>query len=374
MLLVHQFLGTYLVGWVRTATKGRVTAAPLLVTAPAGPAPSPGGGLPDGGLASGTRAALPSGTASASKAGTPDVRMIHIDEDQAALRPLTEAGADGRRGTLTELLPEVLTDAEQAALLILLDVSAASLPLADLTELLSGPRAGRWPASDVIVLARADAIRRTAVNLTGGRRSAAALEKLDRAVGVEWRAEYASGGAGAVVRGYLRRLEAALPGRAWPAAIRLNPSDDEPLFWLILITRQPHGAWAFADAVARARRGWRRALRQAGAADAPDEDQLTVDGLLGAERLAVGAERHEERAVVENLKQNLLAARRRVGEFRISDRPREVLDGLFGTADTAQIRAAVRELHAAGKTLSTGVGGDIRDHVLRLPDRRSRPL
>jgi hypothetical protein len=49
-----------------------------------------------------------------------------------------------------------------------------------------------------------------------------------------------------------------------------------------------------------------------------------------------------------------------------------VLDGLFGTADTAQIRAAVRELHAAGKTLSTGVGGDIRDHVLRLPDRRAR--
>jgi hypothetical protein len=298
-----------------------------------------------------------------------EARFMHIDEDQAALRELAETG---HRGTLLELLPEMLTEAEQAALLLLLDVSSASLPLADLTELLSGPRAGRWPATDVIVVARADAIRRSAINLTGGRRSAAALEKLDRAVGPQWRTEYASGGAGAVVRNYLRRIEAALPGRTWPAAIRLNPSDDEPLFWLILITRQPHSAWAFADAVARARRGWRRSLRQAGAADAPDDDQLTVDGLLSAERLVVGAERQEERAVVEGLKQNLLATRRRIGEFRISDRPREVLDGLFGTADTAQIRAAVRELHAAGKTLSTGVGGDIRDHVLRLPDRRAR--
>lgn len=361
MLLVHQFLATYLGAWLRAATKGRMAAPPVVVTAPAGPPLEPAQDLPAGGLASAVRAAA---------GDAPQARLIHCDADPAALRPLIAAGSDAHRGTLADALPDVLADAEQAALLVVLDVTSASLPLADLTALLTGPRAGRWPTSDVIVLARADAIRRTAVNLTGGRRSAAALEKLDRAFGAEWRREYQSGGASAVVRGYLRRLEAALPGRAWPAAVRVNPAD-EPVFWLILVTRQAHGAWAFADAVARARRGWRRALRRAGGGDSPD-DQLTVDGLLSAERLSVGAERYEERAVVEALKQNLLGTRRRVGEFRISDRPREVLDGLFGTADTAQIRAAVRELHAAGKTLSTGVGGDIRDHVLRLADRRAR--
>lgn len=343
MLLVQQFLGTYLDSWLRAATKGRVTAPPVVVTAPA----------------------------SAFAPGSPDgARLVQLDESPAALRPLTASGADARRGTVVGALPELLVEAEQAALLVVVDVTSGTLPLADLTALLSGPRAGRWPSSDVIVLIRADAIKRTAVNLVGDGRSQAALEKLDRAVGPEWRTEFHSGGPGAVVRGYLRRLEEALPGRSWPAAVRVNPND-EPVFWLILITRQPHGAWAFADAVARARRGWRRTLRQAGAAKSP-KAQLAVEGLQSAERLAVGAERHEERAVVESLKQNLLGTRRRVGEFRISDRPREVLDGLFGTADTAQIRAAVRELHAAGKTLSTGVGGDIRDHVLRLPDKRAR--
>ncbi|SHN05294.1 hypothetical protein [Cryptosporangium aurantiacum] len=344
-LLIQQFLATYLGSWLRTATKGRVTASPVVITAPAG-------------------------TFAPTLGDTPEARLVHFDESPAALRPLAAAGADARRSTVVDALPEVLPEAEQAALLVLLDVTSGSLPLDDLTALLTGPRAGRWPSSDVIAFIRADAIRRTAAKLIGERRSEAALEKLDRAVGAEWRTEYHSGGAGAVVRGYLRRLEAALPGRAWPAAVRVNPND-EPVFWLILITRQPHGAWAFADAVARARRGWRRTLRQAGAEKSPTE-QLAVEGLQSAERLAVGAERHEERAVVENLKRNLLETRRRVGEFRISDRPREVLDGLFGTADTAQIRAAVRELHAAGKTLSTGVGGDIRDHVLRLPDRRAR--
>ncbi|MFI5955715.1 hypothetical protein [Cryptosporangium sp. NPDC051539] len=342
-LLVQQFLANYLGSWLRAATKGRVTASPVVI------------GEPAGSLAS----ALESGARDA-----PEARLIHFDESPAALRPL--AGTDARRGTVAEALPELLTEAEQAALLIVLDVTAGSLSLETLTELLSGPRAGRWPSTDVIAFVRADAIKRIAVNLIGGRRSETALTKLDRAVGEEWRTEFHSGGAGAVVRGYLRRLEAALPGRAWPAAIRVNPND-EPVFWLILITRQPHGAWAFADAVARARRGWRRTLRQSGTPD--PGDQLAVEGMQSAQNLAVGAERHEERAVVESLKQNLLATRRRVGEFRISDRPREVLDGLFGTADTAQIRAAVRELHAAGKTLSTGVGGDIRDHVLRLPRR-----
>ena len=343
MLLVQQFLGTYLDSWLRTATKGRVTAPPVVVTAPAG---------------------------AFSVGELPEAKLIHFDESPAALRPLTAAGADARRGTVLAALPDFLAEAEEVALLLVLDVTSGTLPLADLTALLSGPRASRWPSSDVIGFIRADAIKRTAANLIGDRRSEAALDKLDHAVGPEWRTEYHSGGPGAVVRGYLRRLEAALPGRAWPAAVRVNPND-EPVFWLILITKQPHGAWAFADAVARARRGWRRTLRQAGAEKSP-KAQLAVEGLQSAERLAVGAERHEERAVVETLKRNLLTTRRRVGEFRISDRPREVLDGLFGTADTAQIRAAVRELHAAGKTLSTGVGGDIRDHVLRLPDKRVR--
>ncbi|MFG1920374.1 hypothetical protein [Cryptosporangium sp. NPDC048952] len=348
-LLLQQFFGTYLSSWLRTATKGRITAPPVVVTAPAG---------------------------AFSVGDLPDAKLIHYDESPAALKPLLAADLDARRGTVVAALPELLTEAEQAALLLILDVTSATLPLEDLAALLSGPRAGRWPSSDVIAFVRADAIKRAAAKLVGNHNSQTALDKLDRAVGPEWRREFHSGGSGAVVRGYLRRLEAALPGRAWPAAVRVNPND-EPVFWLILITRQPHGAWAFADAVARARRGWRRTLRQAGAAKSPSGlagkgDQLVVEGLQSAERLAVGAEHHEERAVVESLKQNLLATRRRVGEFRISDRPREVLDGLFGTADTAQIRAAVRELHAAGKTLSTGVGGDIRDHVLRLPDKRAR--
>ena len=351
MLLVQQFLGTYLASWLRAATKGRVTAPPVVITAPAG-------------------------TFASAVGDAPEAKLVYFDESPAALRPLTAADLDARRGTVVDALPELLTEAEQAALLLILDVTSGTLPLDDLAALLSGPRAGRWPSTDVIAFIRADAIKRTAANLVGDRRSQTALDKLDRAVGAAWRTEFHSGGAGAVVRGYLRRLEAALPGRAWPAAIRVNPND-EPVFWLILITRQPHGAWAFADAVARARRGWRRTLRQAGAEKslaglAEQGGQLAVEGLQSAERLAVGAERHEERTVVESLKENLLATRRRVGEFRISDRPREVLDGLFGTADTAQIRAAVRELHASGKTLSTGVGGDIRDHVLRLPDRRTR--
>lgn len=351
MLLVQQFFGTYLGSWLRAATKGRVAAPPVVITAPAGTFAPVIGNAPEG-------------------------RLIHFDESPAALRPLTATDVDARRGTVVQALPELLIEAERAALLLILDVTSGTLPLDDLTALLSGPRAGRWPSSDVIGFFRADAIKRTAANLIGDRRSQTALDKLDRAVGPSWRTEFHSGGAGAVVRGYLRRLEAALPGRVWPAAVRVNPND-EPVFWLVLITRQPHGAWAFADAVARARRGWRRTLRQAGAekslvGQAERRGQLAVEGLQSAERLAVGAERHEERAVVESLKDNLLATRRRVGEFRISDRPREVLDGLFGTADTAQIRAAVRELHAAGKTLSTGVGGDIRDHVLRLPDKRAR--
>ncbi len=343
-VLLHRFLGGYVESWVRGTDVGKPGAQPpLVVASPAGP---PSGAGPAACLVGGV-SGLPPGAA----------RFLFVDDEPADVRALDAAGAEVLRGTLARHLPAVLDRADKAPMLLVADLVTAGLGYDDLVAMLAGPRSARWPGTDVLLLARADGIRRTAVNLTGGHRSEASLARLDTAAGGPWWRESPS--PGRVVARYAERLDAAVPGTVWTAAVSTRP-DVPAVFWLLLVTRHAQGGWRFADAVAKARRAWRRALRVA--------DPAT--GLFAADHLVADSERREERAVVETLKRNLLTTRDRAGEFRIADQPRAVLAGLFGAADSAQLRAAVRELHAAGHTLSTGAGGDIRDHVFRLPPRR----
>ncbi|WP_328405291.1 hypothetical protein OHS70_38040 [Streptomyces sp. NBC_00390] len=63
---------------------------------------------------------------------------------------------------------------------------------------------------------------------------------------------------------------------------------------------------------------------------------------------------------MRTIRANIRRILQKQGTFVIYDHQAEVMEGVLGEARERHIRAAVRELHQAGVTSCTGIGGKAR--------------
>ena len=278
--------------------------------------------------------------------------------------------SDALPGEVVQYLPRVVEQATGVPLFMFLDPCGANIPYAVLAALLAGPRRGTWPSTEVLLNFSAELTRRAAGALRAGLHDHDALPVMDRTCGGDWWRQRAldahaaspdgsfDAAAFAVVEEYARRLASEGCMHAVSVPVRRR-AHHQPIYHLVFLSRRTHGIWVFADAVARARHEWMRAL---GPADDDQDDALfsfddSVDQQIGSERSAA-------QAVVSANLRALVADKRQV---RLVDDPWSVFGDRYGIATESTVRKAVRGLQRAGEITVFGKAKQLRDMIIANP-------
>jgi three-Cys-motif partner protein len=229
-------------------------------------------------------------------------------------------------GDVLQHLPSVLEQAAGVPLFLFLDPCGADIPYADLAAVLGGPRRAGWPPTEALLNFSADLTRRAAGALKAGLLDHDA-PVMDRTCGGPWWRQLAldihlaspsgdfESAAFTVVQEYARRLAAAGGMHTVSVPVRRR-AHNQPVYHLVFVSRRTHGIWVFADAVARARQEWMRAL---GPAEGDEEGASfsfadTVDQQIAS----------EQRAAQEVVARNLGALANGAQQIRLVDHPLEV--------------------------------------------------
>jgi hypothetical protein len=119
-------------------------------------------------------------------------------------QPLTSAVED--------LLGQVITAANGLPLFLFLDPCGLGLPFPVLVETLTGPRAARWPPTEVLLNFSLYAVRRIAGHVTSPKPNERTMTRLDEALGDDWWRDLVRQGVSdeavkQIVRGFLDRLK-----------------------------------------------------------------------------------------------------------------------------------------------------------------------
>ncbi|MDG4821782.1 three-Cys-motif partner protein TcmP [Asanoa sp. WMMD1127] len=278
--------------------------------------------------------------------------------------------AEALPGEVLRHLPTVLERAQAVPLFLFLDPCGANLPYNKLAAVLASDRQASWPATEALLNFSADLTRRAAGALKAGLKDHDALPVMDRTCGGPWWRQvaldaYASSPAGdfetaafRVVAEYANRLGAASGMHVVTVPVRRR-AHHQPVYHLVFLSRRTHGVWVFADAVARARQQWMRAL---GPAADDDVDALfsfadTVDQQIESEQRAA------EQAVVRNLRAMLVS----VGPIRLVDHVWAVYGDRYGVASESTVRKALRTLERAGELEVVGKAQQLRDFIVAAP-------
>lgn len=270
------------------------------------------------------------------------------------------------RGVRAEAKPsevvEGLDDAVDAAtglpLFLFLDPCGLGIPFSVLATTLNGPRAAKWPPTEVLLNFSLEAVRRIGGHVTSPTPNENTMARLDEALdGSWWRDHFRNGVAdGAVtkiVNGFMERLGRVARMHIVAIPVRRGPSH-KPVYYLVFGTRKPLGIWHFSDDAARAIGTWWdsvSAIEEARYA-AVGQDSLFGDAPF---RLGPTLEEVEKRArpvITENIAK--LAAQH--GAFRVGDYPAEVFGSYLGRVRENVVRAVIKDLHASGRTPSDGKG------------------
>ena len=83
-------------------------------------------------------------------------------------------------------LGQVIDAAEAMPLFLFLDPCGLGLPFPVLVETLTGPRAARWPPTEVLLNFSLDAVRRIAGHVTSPTPNETSMARLDEALGGVW--------------------------------------------------------------------------------------------------------------------------------------------------------------------------------------------
>jgi len=164
-------------------------------------------------------------------------------------------------GTVESNLPEILSRAQRRALFLFLDPCGAGLTFQQVCLL--AQRAPSWPPTEILLNFNGDLGRRVAANAITRETSSV----LDMVCGSWWRESIQRGRSKStaswetalheLVYDYVEQLAAAIPDSSVMAIpVRKRPTG-QPVFYLVHITRSPHGTWVMSDAVARSMREWR---------------------------------------------------------------------------------------------------------------------
>jgi hypothetical protein len=180
------------------------------------------------------------------------------------------------------------------------------------------------------------------------------MTTLDISLGGDWwRAYFEEGVTDEAVDSVLdefgRRLEEATGMTLVAIPVRRAPKH-KPIYYLIFGTRHPAGIWNFAHCAAKATEDWWNEVRLR---QEKSEGPTLFDATPRIQDV-------EEDAIP------IIAAQIRHlmdkhGELRLGDYPMEVFGPFLGRVRESAARQAVKHLHKAGITLSTGVGPKVEN-------------
>ncbi|MET8978265.1 three-Cys-motif partner protein TcmP [Streptomyces sp. NPDC004539] len=276
-------------------------------------------------------------------------------------------GVDARvhHGDVEGVLDRVVGVAAGQPLFLFLDPCGLGLPYGRLVGTMAGRRrTGNWPPTEFLMNFSMDAVRRLGGNARSAKGVEASSLRFDAVLGGRWWRDYFPAGREwdpaapqKVAAEYAQRLSTATGMLVRSVPVFRAPRH-EAVYHLVFGTWRQHGLWVFGDAVARARDAWWEKAEVADETHDPNA-LFTTASLIRPDPKEVTAKAVP--AIAGNL-ERLLAIRRR--PFRLVDHTLEVFGEYYGQVTEPVVRAAVKQLHAAGKTSSNGVGPKPRELVV----------
>lgn len=268
-----------------------------------------------------------------------------------------------RHGDCSAYLEEVYQHAAGASLFMFLDPCGAVLPFDTLRPLLN--KRGVWPRTEFLMNFNADLIRRAGGQYKKGQLGLGGVGQADRVCGGQWWREVAlrthleSGGknweaaAEAVAVEYAKRLTASTPFE-WAIAPVRRQIHNQPVYFLIFLTTDPHGFWVFGIAAAKAREKWLAFL-------GPDESEL--EGML-FNTVADQLER-EHAAAITTIKGNIRRLCVDGAVHQVVKSVHQIFGEVFGEARETAFTAALRQLVRDDEIEFVKRGDKPHHHVIR---------
>lgn len=258
------------------------------------------------------------------------------------------------QGEVREMLPQILDRIDPAtSAFVFLDPFGLGVPMDLLARILA--RSGdlrfgyrtQGAATEVLLNFSFPGLRRNAGHLTSTKITEGYektrqtfIKKLDSTLGGDWWQEIWTSEAvdreQKVLKGYLRRL-GELPGRweSWAVPVS-NRWEGDPLYCLVQLTQHRDGRWEFHEALSNAMEPYRTTC---------------LEGTLDLDPLA-----QRDSQWIAEIQSNIEGLLAEGKPFRVQDRMPEVFGTTLGSARSKHVRAAVKALHLAGGTVTTGTG------------------
>lgn len=295
----------------------------------------------------------------------------------AALKPVVDeykargVQAEASPHGVTSGLSKVLVAAQGLPLFLFLDPCGLGIPFSDLTRVLSGPRRDRWPPTEVLLNFSLDAVRRIAGHVHSDTSNEKTMERLDAALGGDWwrsiirERGVTDDAVREIVGGFMNRLGKATRTRICAIPVSRAPSH-KPVYYLVLGTRNSLGIWYFGDSAARADETWWETLE---AKEAARDEAAGIDSLFEISGLSHPGIEEVEAEALPVIAENIARLAEEHGRFKVGDYPAEVFGDYLGTVREKVVRAAIKRLHADGRTPSDGTGSPIPGLVVARPQR-----
>jgi hypothetical protein len=172
-----------------------------------------------------------------------------------------------------------------------------------------------------------------------------------------------------IVDGFVGRLCDGTNMHIYAIPVRRAPHH-KPVYYLVFGSRSSLGIWHFADSAAQATEAWWAGLEaQEAARDEAQGVESLFDTLIPShpDIQEVGAEAQPVIA------ENIAALAEKYGNFKVGDYPMEVFGDYLGTVRETVVRAAIKDLHANGRTPSDGKGSPIAALTVSRPQRQKLP-
>jgi three-Cys-motif partner protein len=264
------------------------------------------------------------------------------------------------RSEVIQGLEEVIDAAAGMPLFLFLDPCGLGVPFDVLVNVLTGPRASKWPPTEVLLNFSLEAVRRIGGHVASLTPNERAMQRLDETVGGNWWRHLVTYGVtdeavDRIVRGFMHRLSRSAQMRLFAISVERAPTQ-KPIYYLVFGTRNPLGLWHFADDTARATETWWSTLDAQEAAKEEEADLVPLFDIQIPSHPDISEVEEEARPVIA---ENLVCLCQQHGKIRVGSFPAEVFGDYLGRVRETVVRAAIKDLHSSGRTPSDGKGSPI---------------